>query len=149
MPGSPASARPPRYRARYQETLRPLTDPELGLTEVVRGYAIAVLDSTDDPRAHKFFAFELESLAAGMRDPRLMSEVDAEVPSTPDLLTTLLTDRRIGSGARQTTAQQADRLALAVNALVTGFAQRAILEPGRVDRNFVIESAVQLTALLK
>ncbi|WP_280300785.1 TetR/AcrR family transcriptional regulator [Nocardia neocaledoniensis] len=130
----------------YQQTLRPLADPDLDLPDVVRGYARAVLESTESPRARERFSFELESLAATLRDPQLMSEVDAQVPSTPSLLTTLLTGRRIG--ATRTTAAQAGQLAPAVHALVTGFAQHAVIDPNSVDRDFVIASAVQLTALV-
>ncbi|MEU2175669.1 MULTISPECIES: TetR/AcrR family transcriptional regulator [Nocardia] len=130
----------------YQQTLRPLADPDLDLPGVVRGYASAVLDSTDSPRAREHFAFELEGLAAALRDPQLMSEVDTQVPSTPSLLTALFTDRRIG--AARTTAEQAERLAPAVHALVTGFAQHAVIDPNSVDRDFVMASAVQLTALV-
>ncbi|MGX1772691.1 TetR/AcrR family transcriptional regulator [Nocardia brasiliensis] len=130
----------------YQQTLRPLADPDLDLRAVVRGYARAVLDSTGEPHAREHFAFELEGLAAALRDPQLMSEVDTQVPSTPVLLATLFTDRRIG--AARTTAEQAERLARAVHALVTGFAQHAVIDPGSVDRDFVLASAVQLTALV-
>lgn len=130
----------------YQQTLRPLADPELDLRAVVRGYARAVFDSTGAPHAREHFAFELEGLAAALRDPQLMSEVDTQVPSTPGVLATLFTDRRIGTA--RTTAEQAERLAQAVHALVTGFAQHAVIDQDSVDRDFVVASALQLTALV-
>ncbi|WP_040735366.1 TetR/AcrR family transcriptional regulator [Nocardia tenerifensis] len=84
-----------RMAADYHDTMRPLTDPTLSLADVVRGYALVVLDTAGEDRAREYFAFELEAMAAALRDPKLLSEMDSEVPSSPELLTTLLTDRAI------------------------------------------------------
>lgn len=135
--------------AEYHDTMRPLADPALTLDEVLRGYADAVLDATGDSRAREYFAFELETLATTLRDPQLMAEVDAQVPSGPELLRTLLTDRVIDPpDHRGTTAEQAARLAPAVHALVNGFAHRAVIDPTEVDRADVIAALTALKALV-
>ncbi|MFI9508367.1 TetR family transcriptional regulator [Nocardia sp. NPDC052566] len=130
----------------FNESLRPLADPVLSLTEVLDGYVAAMLGPADG-RAHERFAFELETMAAALRDPRLMAEIEAEVPQALPLLTELLTDRRADSGIR-TTAAQAARMAPAVEALLSGFAQHGNALRPYVDRDYVRASAVALTALI-
>ncbi|MFF3225814.1 hypothetical protein ACFYV7_23660 [Nocardia suismassiliense] len=109
----------------------------------------AVLDAAAENRAREYFAFELEAMAATLRDPQLRSGVDEQVPSNLDLLKELLTDHPIDQADRpRTTAEQVARLAPAVHALMRGFAQHAIVEPAEVDRDYVNESLIALLALI-
>ncbi|MFI9402533.1 TetR/AcrR family transcriptional regulator [Nocardia sp. NPDC052316] len=138
-----------RIVAEYHDTFRPLTEPDLPLADVLRGYAATVLDAAAENRAREYFAFELEALAATLRDPQLMSDVDEQVPTNLDLVTDLLIDHPIDriDGPR-TTAAHVARLAPAVHALMTGFAQHAIVAPTEVDREYVTESLIALVALI-
>ncbi|MBF6327910.1 TetR/AcrR family transcriptional regulator [Nocardia transvalensis] len=134
----------------FRETLTPLSDPQLDLTEVLRRYTSTVLGSAAEGRAHELFAFELAAMAAAIRDPKLLAHIDSEVPQGLPVLIELLTDHRIGSGAghRRTTKDQAARLAPAVDTLVKGFAQHAILGGTNVDRDYVVDCVIALTALI-
>ncbi|WP_194833253.1 TetR/AcrR family transcriptional regulator [Nocardia sp. XZ_19_369] len=139
-----------RIVAEHHDTFRPLTDPDLPLNEVLRGYAAAVLDAAAENRAREYFAFELEAMAATLRDPQLRSDVDEQVPSNLDLLKELLTDHPIDQAdGPRTTAAQVARLAPAVHALMSGFAQHAIVEPAGVDRDYVNESLIALLTLVE
>lgn len=122
----------------FQATIQPLTDPALSLAEVARGYAIAMYRSATDPRARERFAFELEAAAAALRDP----ELAIGAGQAANLWTDLCTDRTIGD--RRTTRDEAARFAPAVSALVTGLAQRVVLEPGSVDEEYLADAAEAL-----
>ncbi|NEW38045.1 TetR family transcriptional regulator [Nocardia cyriacigeorgica] len=137
--------------ADFQQSLASLLDdPSLDLAEVLRGYADAALGSAGGAQGYQVFAFELDMLGAALRDPQLRADIAAEVPRRLPTLITLCTDRRIDPvGTHTTTADQARRLAPAVDALVTGFAQHAVLEPDNVDRDYVLESTVALITLVR
>ncbi|WP_225732472.1 MULTISPECIES: TetR/AcrR family transcriptional regulator [unclassified Nocardia] len=136
----------------FHATLEPLADPALSLTEVLRGYAAAMLGHTGTSRARKRFTFELESLTAALRDDELRAELESQSPQAIPALTRLLTDRVIDSGATptdaHTTPEQAARLAAAVQALLSGFAQHCIVTRSEIDHDYAAESAVALTALI-
>lgn len=134
----------------FHDTVRPMVaDSELDLEGVLRGYVDAMLGTAADSPALERFTFELAALTAALRDPKLMAELDAEVPQGLPLLTELFTGRRIAPGApERTTPEQAARLAPAVEALLSGYAQRGITVRAYVDREYVLESAIALIALL-
>ncbi|MFI6031200.1 TetR/AcrR family transcriptional regulator [Amycolatopsis magusensis] len=117
-----------------------LTDPELPVTEVLRGAARVWMKMAAEEGARDRFAFELEATAASLREP---------VPTQPipaQRLRDLLTDRCLGTA--RTTGEQARRLSVAAHALLSGLAQRALLDPSAVSTADAEEAAAALVRLL-
>ncbi|RJO73492.1 TetR/AcrR family transcriptional regulator [Nocardia panacis] len=130
----------------FHDLLEPLTEPELTLAQVLRGYAAAMLGTA---AAGERYAFEIETVAAALREPDLRAELESEVPHAIATLTRLLTDRRVeADDMRHTTAAEAARLAPAVHALLSGFAHQDVTVRTQADQEYAIESTLALTALI-
>ncbi|MBN6037989.1 TetR/AcrR family transcriptional regulator [Amycolatopsis sp. 195334CR] len=117
-----------------------LADPELPVADVLRGAAGVWMRMAASKGARDRFAFELEATAAALREP------EAGEPIPVRRLRELLTGRRLGRG--RTTGEQARRLSLAAHALLSGLAQRALLDPASVSTTEAEDAAAALAHLV-
>ncbi|AXB48146.1 TetR/AcrR family transcriptional regulator [Amycolatopsis albispora] len=117
-----------------------LADPALSVTEVLRGAARVWMRMAAGDGARDRFAFELEATAAALREP------EPAQPIPIQRLRELLTGRRFPGG--RTTEEQARRLSVAAHALLSGLAQRALLDPAAVSGSEAEDAAAALAHLL-
>ncbi|GAB4588036.1 TetR family transcriptional regulator [Nocardia sp. IFM 10818] len=127
-----------------------LEDPDLTVTAVLHGLAAHYFRTATDDRARRHMAFELELTSAALRDPAIGEILVEAITGAGDKrISELLTDRRLAAdpAAPRTNAEQAHRIAVAVNALLGGLAQRAVLAPDTVTEDDFHSAAAALASL--
>ncbi|TDD30497.1 TetR/AcrR family transcriptional regulator [Kribbella turkmenica] len=134
--------------ADVQDSLQHVEDPALELDDVLRGCARAFYSMATHPAAPQRFNYELVLFELAQSDADIHSRLLAARRSVGDHLAKLLTDRVRGDeGTRPTSVEEAGRLAIALQALLHGLTQTAILAPDAVGLDLFEAAAAALGTL--
>jgi AcrR family transcriptional regulator len=124
--------------------------PELTLRQVLRGSADAWLRAFGEDFLARV-TFELQLILFATHDQRLRDRLDEAKGGELARLTELLTDRVIddGSQERRTTKKQAHEIALALRALLSGFAVQRIMLSEQPRPQLVRDACESLVRLVE